>query len=87
MSSISITNLDRFGDVEQKSSSKVTRRSITNRIDSSLDLFAQGLYLLQQDRKEKTTKKRLWTTVGLSAFERVSTEKIIILNHCQKPMM
>ena len=31
MSSISITNLDRFGDVEQKSSSKVTRRSITNR--------------------------------------------------------
>lgn len=59
MSSISITNLDRFGDVEQKSSSKVTRRSITNRIDSSLDLFAQGLYLLQQDRKEKNQKETI----------------------------
>ena len=59
MSSISITNLDRFGDVEQKSSSKVTRRSITNRIDSSLDLFAQGLYLLQQDRKEKNHKETI----------------------------
>lgn len=59
MSSISITNLDRFGDVEQNSSSKVTRRSITNRIDSSLDLFAQGLYLLQQDRKEKNQKETI----------------------------
>ena len=59
MSSISITYLNRFGDVEQKSSSKVTRRSITNRIDSSLDLFAQGLYLLQQDRKEKNQKETI----------------------------